>query len=244
MADVTFHLEVFEGPLDLLLHLLSKNKIDIKDIPIAEILEQYLEYLEQMRQMDIEITGDFIAMASQLVYIKSKMLLPVYKNEEGEEEDPRASLIEALLDYQRVKQVGSMLLERYELGKDIFTKDRQPLEPDPDQLYGNTSEQLRKAMAVILERAQRRQPPPTESFDGIVGGVQVSVNDKLTMILERFKTNKKLSFTELVLESKSRQEMVAVFLAVLELSRTSSLIIEDDGEEYSLILSEGDDGAE
>lgn len=244
MADVTFHLEVFDGPLDLLLHLLSKNKIDIKDIPIAEILEQYLEYLEQMRQMDIEITGDFIAMASQLVYIKSKMLLPVYKNEEGEEEDPRASLIEALLDYQRVKQVGSMLLERYELGKDIFTKERQSVEPDPNQLYGNTAEQLRKAMSVILERVERKQPPPAESFNGIVGGTQVSVNDKLTMILERFRTNKKLSFTQLVLESKSRQEMVAVFLAVLELSRTSSLIIEDDGEEYSLILSEGDDGAE
>jgi len=242
MEDMSFHLEVFDGPLDLLLHLITKNKIDIKDIPIALILEQYLDYLESMRRMDIEITGDFIAMASQLVYIKSKMLLPVYEDEK--QEDPRASLIEALLDYQRVKQAGSMLLERYELGKDIFTKSREPLERDPDQLYGNTAEQLRRAINNILERASRKTPPPAESFSGIVGGSAVPVGDKIVLLLERFRTRERLSFTSLVLEAKSRSEIVAVFLAVLELSKTNKLLIEDDGEEYSLVLTEVQDGGE
>ncbi len=242
MEEMSFHLQVFDGPLDLLLHLIGKNRIDIKDIPIALILEQYLAYLEQMRRMDIEVTGDFIAMASQLVYIKSKMLLPVY--DEEKEEDPRASLVEALLDYQRVKQAGSMLLERYELGKDIFTREREPLAPDPDQLYGNTAEQLRRAMNSILERAGRRAPPPVESFSGIVETRTVPISEKLTMLLERFRTEKRLSFTALVLEAQSRSEIVAVFLAVLELSKTNRILIEDDGEEYSLMLAEVPDGGQ
>ena len=123
MQDMTFHLEKFDGPLDLLLHLLSKNKIDIVDIPIAEISEQYLEYLQKMRELDIEVTGEFIAMASHLVYIKSKMLLPVY--EESDEPDPRAVLIETLLDYQRVKEAGGLLLGRYEIGKELFVRPRE-----------------------------------------------------------------------------------------------------------------------
>jgi len=240
MADVTFHLEVFDGPLDLLLHLLSKNKLDIKDIPISEILEQYMGYLEDMRRLDIEITGDFIAMASQLVYIKSRMLLPVY-GDESENEDPRASLIKALLNYQLVKQAGSMLLERYQLGKDIFTRERETFEADRDRLFGNTAEQLKGAMAVLLEKLERRLPPPPESFSDFVSRRQISVSDKLEMILNRFQTSRQLSFNDIVMESQSRQEVVAVFLAVLELSRTKRVVIEEADGQYSLMLMEEND---
>ena len=104
--EVTFHLEGFDGPLDLLLSLISKNKVSIFDIPIAEILDQYMEYLDRMKSFDMEIASSFVTMAAQLTYIKSKMLLP--KNDEQTEEDPRASLVEALLEYQKIKKCLSL----------------------------------------------------------------------------------------------------------------------------------------
>ena len=242
MQDMTFHLEKFDGPLDLLLHLLSKNKIDIVDIPIAEISEQYLEYLQKMRELDIEVTGEFIAMASHLVYIKSKMLLPVY--EESDEPDPRAALIETLLDYQRVKEAGGLLQGRYEIGKELFVRPREVLGTDPDRLYQNTLEQLEKAVASIIERAGRKLPPPVESFSGIVRHRGVSVETKITYLLERFRIQDKLDFTEMVLSSHSRSEVVALFLAVLELSKTKKLLILEENEGYSLMLSGETDGEE
>lgn len=234
MPDVTFHLEVFDGPLDLLLHLLSKNKIEIKDIPIAEILEQYLEYLEAMQRMDIELTGDFIAMAAQLVYIKSRMLLPVHDDEETD--DPRAELVEALLDYQRVKMAGQLLLSRYKTAGDVFVRQREIMAPDEDQLYGNTLEQLFHAMAAVLENAAKKLPPTVEALEGIVNVEKMPVSDVMDMISSRFELSRRLSFIELISVAHDRSEMVAVFLAVLELSRLDRIdIIEDEKEGYCLI---------
>ena len=123
-------LEVFEGPLDLLLHLIEKNKIDIYDIPIVEITDQYLEYIQLMQEFDLEVASEFITMAAQLMYIKSKMLLPVYDDEP--EEDPRAGLVEALLEYQRIKSAGTVLNSRAELGRDAFCIGKQGQNPgDP-----------------------------------------------------------------------------------------------------------------
>ncbi len=234
MPDVTFHLEVFDGPLDLLLHLLSKNKIEIKDIPIAEILEQYLEYLEAMQRMDIELTGDFIAMAAQLVYIKSRMLLPVHDDEETD--DPRAELVEALLDYRRVKMAGQLLLSRYKTAGDVFVRQREIMAPDEDQLYGNTLEQLFHAMAAVLENAAKKLPPTVEALEGIVNVEKMPVSDVMDMISSRFELSRRLSFIELISGAHDRSEMVAVFLAVLELSRLDRIdIIEDEKEGYCLI---------
>ena len=241
MAErMTFHLERFDGPLDLLLHLLSRNKIDIRDIPIAEICSQYLAYLEEMRALDIEVAGEFIAMASHLVYIKSKMLLPVYEDEGAE--DPRAELIETLLDYQRVKEAGGMLLGRYEVGKDVFTRSREALGVDPNRLYDNTADHLRQAITAILERAGRKLPPPVEAFSGVVGRRKVSVDEKITDLLQRFKVSRRVDFNRLVLESGDRSEVVAVFLAVLELSKTRKLMIEEENEQYTLVLTGEEDG--
>ena len=116
-----FHLDNFDGPLDLLLHLISKNKVSIYDIPIAEILEQYMAVLHEAEHMDLDVAGDFIAMAAQLVYIKSRMLLP--KHEEDEDgEDPRAGLVEMLLEYQRLKSATAFFAEKNETGRDIYVK--------------------------------------------------------------------------------------------------------------------------
>lgn len=226
MKEVTFHLEVFDGPLDLLLHLLSKNKVEIKDIPIASILDQYLEYIRQMKEFDLEVASEFITMAAQLMYIKSKMLLPVYEDEN--QEDPRASLVEALLEYQRIKEAGSVLSLRAQIGRDLFVKGQEQLEKEKSAFVGSYSyEILTRALEDILQRAQRKLPPPVTAFQGIVGRETVPVDDKIGEIVRLFVKKPKLSFEQLVLSAKSRSEIVAIFLAVLELSKTRKIMIEE-----------------
>ena len=229
MKEVTFHLQVFDGPLDLLLHLLSKNKVEIKDIPIASILDQYLEYIRQMKEFDLEVASEFITMAAQLMYIKSKMLLPVYEDEN--QEDPRASLVEALLEYQRIKEAGSVLSLRAQIGRDLFVKGQEQLEKEKSAFVGSYSyEVLTRALEDILQRAQRKLPPPVTAFQGIVGRETVPVDDKIGEIVRLFVKNTKLSFEQLVLSAKSRSEIVAIFLAVLELSKTRKIMIEESEE--------------
>ena len=229
MKEVTFHLEVFDGPLDLLLHLLSKNKVEIKDIPIASILYQYLEYIRQMKEFDLEVASEFITMAAQLMFITSKMLLPVYEDEN--EEDPRASLVEALLEYQRSKEAGSVLSLRAQIGRDLFVKGQEQLEKEKSSFTGSYSfEVLTRALEDILQRAQRKLPPPVTAFQGIVGRETVPVDDKIGEIVRLFVKKPKLSFETLVLSAKSRSEIVAIFLAVLELSKTRKIMIEETEE--------------
>ena len=135
--------------------LLSKNKIEIRDINISDILEQYTAYLEQMEDMDLEVASEFITMAAQLMYIKSKMLLPVYEDEA--EEDPRADLVEALLEYQRIKEAGSALSLRAQIGRDIFVKGQEQLEKDQTALK-EAQEQLEKDQAALLSGRPARDP--------------------------------------------------------------------------------------
>ena len=191
MKEVTFHLEVFDGPLDLLLHLLSKNKVEIQDIPIAEILDQYLSYIRQMQEFDLEIASEFITMAAQLMYIKSKMLLPVYAEEP--QEDPRAGLVEALLEYQRIREAGSALNLRSQIGSELFVKGQEPLEKcKADVQYSYDSEVLVRALEAILSRAERRLPPPVEAFRGIVGHETVPVDDKIRVVRYVMKAKTKI----------------------------------------------------
>lgn len=178
-----FHLEHFEGPLDLLLHLIAKNKVSIYDIPIAEILDQYMAVLHEAEAMDLDVAGDFVAMAAQLVYIKSKMLLP--RHEEEEEEDPRAGLVEMLLEYQRIKETASFFREKGEVGRDIFVKPPEQLGDVPREYHHAVADLIRAANN-MLRRAQRRVPPPASAFSGIVGREPVPVEGRITAILKRF----------------------------------------------------------
>ena len=203
---VQFHLEAFDGPLDLLLQLIHKNKVSIYDIPIAEILEQYMEVLRQMQSADMDVAGDFIAMAAQLMLIKSRMLLP--KEQEEEEEDPRAELVEQPLERKR-KFEGILPLEKLEV-----------------------------ASRRMFERVERALPPSTEAFQGIVGRERVPVHTKITSILLAFRKKSTLRFQSLFFRAQSRSDIVATFLAVLELSKTRRVMIEGDGEETSLSLRE------
>ena len=220
-----FHLENFDGPLDLLLHLIAKNKVSIYDIPIAEILDQYMEVLD--------VAGDFVAMAAQLVYIKSKMLLP--RHEEEEEEDPRTSLVEMLLEYQRIKETASFFREKGELGRDIFVKPPENLGDAPKEYRQSVSDLIRAANN-MLRRAQRRVPPPASAFSGIIGREPVPVEGRITSILKRFLHHVRLPFRRLFDDARSRSEIVATFLAVLELSKNRRIRLEGDGEDMELTL--------
>lgn len=235
MKAVTFHLPVFDGPLDLLLHLIAKNKVNIYDIPIAGILEQYLEYIDQMREFDMEVAAEFVAMAAQLMVIKSKMLLPVYEDEE--QDDPRAELVEALLEYQRFKEMGGYLGTRAELGRDLFVKQPEVLSKQKQE-YSYTADVLITAIRSVLERSERRLPPPVSAFSGIVGKDPVPVGQKIEMLVRMFTRQRVISLDAVIMDCESRSEVVALFLAVLELSKVHKIMIDEDEAGFSLSLAE------
>lgn len=243
MKEVTFHLEVFDGPLDLLLHLISKNKVEITDIPIALICEQYLNYIRQMQEFDLDIASDFISMAAQLMYIKSKMLLPKHDGES--EDDPRADLVQALLEYQRFKEAGSLLSDREALGRDLYVRMQEQLERDPDRYcFEYTADALVKAVEDIFRRAEKALPPPVSAFQGIVGHEPVPVEEKLNDLIRLFVRHEVVDFQRLVLSARSRSEVVAIFLAVLELSKSRKVLIEDTEDGYHLRLAPAEDTME
>lgn len=236
---IAYRLDSFEGPLDLLLHLISKNKVSIYDIPIAQILEQYLEHIRRMKELDMDVASDFIAMAAQLMYIKSKMLLPARREEEAQP-DPRAPLVEALLEYQRFKQAGELLQQREELGRDLYGKPPENLGAAPPE-YDYTAQALRRAVQNILERYDRRAPPPARLFQGVAGADPAPVSAKIGRIVGLLADGRQISFESLVLESRSRSEIVSVFLAVLELLKTRKIALQDRQGEYLITLAEGGD---
>lgn len=235
MAEsVQFHLESFDGPLDLLLQLIHKNKVSIYDIPIAEILEQYLAVLKEIQAADMDVAGDFIAMAAQLMLIKSRMLLP--KEKEEEEDDPRAQLVEQLLEYQRIREVQPYFRRHSDEGWDILTRPPEPLEHSQKFEGILPLEKLIHASQRMFDRVERMLPPPTESFQGIVGRERVPVHTKITTILIHFRRKATIRFAGLFERARSRSEIVATFLAVLELSKTRRLLIEGEGDNIQLRL--------
>ena len=211
--DYEVRLEIFEGPLDLLLHLIHKNEVDIFDIPIATITDQYLEYLDLMKAFNIDVAGDFLIMASTLIHIKSKMLLPGL-SEDDEDEDPRVELTRPLLEYMRLKELAEDLAGREILDRDVFTRQTQPylheqLKDAGPQLDVNLF-QLMDAFKSIVDR---RLP-----------GVQLrfrleewSVKEKTEHIIARLKEKGGMLFKELFSEDRSIGEFVVTFLALLEL---------------------------
>lgn len=236
---MTFHLSAFDGPLDLLLHLIAKNKVNIYDIPISLILEQYMEVLREAQEADMEVAGDFIAMAAQLMLIKSRMLLPKEKNETEEEEDPRAQLVEQLLEYQRIRVVQPFFRSHSEVGRDIFTRPPEPLERKKQFEGTLPPEKLPDAARRMLTRIGRKLPPPVSAFSGIVGRERVPVHTRITAILLRFRQKATLNFRSLFRGAESRSEIVATFLAVLELSKTNRIRIDGEGEDTTLTLFTG-----
>lgn len=241
MEKITFHLSAFDGPLDLLLHLIAKNKVSIYDIPISLILEQYMDILRQAQSADMEVAGDFIAMAAQLMLIKSRMLLPKEKSEDEEDDDPRAQLVEQLLEYQRFREVQPYFKRHSDAGRDILTRPPEPLERKKKFEGTMPPEKLPDAARRMLARVGRKMPPPVSAFSGIVGRERVPVHTKITSILLRFRHKTTLNFRGLFDHAHSRSEIVATFLAVLELSKNHRIEINGEGDDVSLSLYTGEE---
>ena len=224
--------EDFEGPLDVIFELLSKNKIEIQDVSITAILEQYLAYLEEMKRLDMEIASEFITMASHLMLIKTKMLLSAAEAAEAESEldHLRQSLVERQRKeaMEQIRLAVSELEPRNEIGRCLFTKDPEPLRRDQGYRYQHDVADLLRALDMISERNQRQLPPPTMNFKGIVGKEPYPIGRKTGEVLRQLVLRGVERLKNLFKGNKRRSEIVATFLAVLDLCKTNSVTLEDE----------------
>ncbi len=228
MEKLTFRVQQFEGPLDLLLHLISKNKIDIRDIPIAALLEQYLDAIDQMKRQDLEIASEFLEMAARLVYIKTVMLLPKQEEAQALKEELTGQLIE----YAACKKAAVLLRKQY-VGGDIFI--HPPMQNLIDDAYTRVHEPqlLRKAYLAAIGRRARLLPPPKAAFEGIIQREFVPVETKEREILQLLKTGTGISLRHLYELQTERSGAVAVFLALLELMKSGKITLDDRGRIFS-----------
>lgn len=215
----TIRTESFEGPFDLLLHLIKKNEVDIYNIPIAAITRQYLDYLDVMQELNLDIAGDFLVMASTLIQIKSRMLLPLPPDEEiGEEEveDPRAELVRRLLEYQKYREAAVSLAQRELLGRDTFVRDfaaPELAEIEPEQ------EPLEVELFDLMEAFRRVLATVTEETFHEVGAEGLSIADRINELLLLLQGTDAAVFENLFIGSATREQVIITFLAVLELCR-------------------------
>ncbi len=251
MESPTFHLDKvvkapheemidFDGPLDLILYLLSKNKIEIQNIQISLLLEQYLAWLELRKQMDLEIASEFITMASHLVYLKTRMLLTVGDHEADEEMDQLIQSLEERRrqeEYRKVCAACPELQERWEFGRNILT--RQPERIDPDKRFKGEIDpsKLVKALERVRLRAEQKIPPPAAAFSGIVGREIYPVSQKIGDVVKQLFRRGVARFRSLFQAVRSRSEAAATFLAVLELYKNDKVNITPQGEDYEITLT-------
>ena len=255
---ISYKLEKFEGPLDLLLHLIDKNKVDIYDIPIAEITRQYLEYVNQMEREDLNVVSDFLVMAATLLDIKSQMLLPVEGNEEGEEADPRAELVARLLEYKRYKLMAQELLDMEEDAQGVFFKSptvpREVAKYEPPVnldalLDGLTLAKLQRIFESVMKRQQDKIDPIRSSF-GTIRKEPVSLETRILDVMQFARARRHFGFRQLLERQGDKLEVVITFLVVLELMKIGKIhlkqenifddmeieTLEEEGEETDLEL--------
>ncbi len=230
-------LQVFEGPLDLLLHLIEKNKIDIYDIPIVEITNQYMEYIREMEEKDLNVMSEFLLMAAILLDIKCKMLLPKEVNEEGEEEDPRQELVEQLLQYKMYKYMSFELRDMQKDGELLMFKEatipeevksyQEPVDLDA-LLDGITLAKLNGIFKEVMRKQQDKLDPVRSTF-GKIEKEEVTVDDKMDYLNEYILSHKYFSFRELLGKQKSKVQIVVTFLAILEMMKMGTIVVEQEG---------------
>ncbi len=227
-------LEVFAGPLDLLLHLIEKNKVDIYDIPITEITEQYLEYIRRMETEDMNVMSEFLLMAATLLDIKCRMLLPREVNEEGEEEDPRAELVQKLLEYKMYKYMSYELKDmQVDAAKSFYKEMTMPKEVeayqpplDYEQLLGDvTLGRLHEIFQSVIRRQEEKVDPVRSKF-GKIEKDEVNIEEKAAYIQNFLQSHKRFSFRELLTGQHSKMDVIVTFLVVLEMMKTGTLTVE------------------
>lgn len=234
--DITVRLQVFEGPLDLLLHLLDKNKVNIYDIPIVEITAQYMEYIAEMKRQDLDVLSEFLVMAATLIDIKSKMLLPSDPDSEEEEEDPRAELVQQLLEYKMYKCMAYELKDRQMDAQRVMFKE--PTIPDEVLAYEEpvnvaelvsdvTLAKLNEIFKSIMKK-QKDKIDPLRSKFGKIQKEEVSLEDKIAQLQEYAKEHKHFSFRSLLEAQSSKVEIIVTFLAILELMKMGKIFISQE----------------
>jgi segregation and condensation protein A len=225
-SPLNFHLDQYEGPLDLLLDLIRKQQIDIKDIPIATITSQYLEYLEKAREMDIDLGAEFVYMAATLIHIKSKMLLPsdpALQKEDEEAEDPRQELVERLLEHERFKNAAEMLQQKRLIEENVWSNPQLKtfLNESEDPGLSVTMFDLVKALGAMLERAKNRPVYEVEGADVTVAGMIRYLHDQFV----EAGPNQPVYILRIFEKQRTRRSIVALFLAVLEMVRMQAVIL-------------------
>lgn len=238
-------LEVFEGPLDLLLHLIDKNKIDIYDIPIVEITAQYLSYIRQMEGSDMNVMSEFLVMAATLIDIKCRMLLPKEVNEEGEEEDPRAELVQKLLEYKMYKYMSFELRDRQvDAQRSLYRAQRLPAEVaayrqpiDYGELMGDlTLSRLHDVFRFILRR-QEDKIDPIRSRYGNIEREEIDMEAKVLYVEAYAKEHKRFSFRSLLEKQSGKMELIVTFLIILELMRIGRISISQENIFDDIIIT-------
>ena len=229
-------LQVFEGPLDLLLHLIDKNKIDIYDIPIVEITNQYMDYIKAMEREDLNIMSEFLVMAATLLDIKCRMLLPKEVTEDGEEEDPRQELVEQLLEYKMYEFMSYELKDRETDSEGILYKEAtipeevmEYVEPvDLDKLLGDlTLAKLNRIFKDVMRRQVDKVDPVRSKF-GKIEKEEVTLTDKLGYVYEYAKEHRNFSFRSLLTKQSSKTQVVVTFLAILQMMKEGQISISQE----------------
>jgi segregation and condensation protein A len=226
-------LDIFEGPLDLLLHLVKKNEVDPSDIPIATITDQYMAYLELFQQLDLDIAGEYLVMAATLLHLKSRTLLPGEDTSEEEEgEDPRAELVRQLLEYQRFKEAAEMLSRRDLLERDVFARDpaRDESESEQDLIYDVSLGDLFDALQDVLKRAA-----PEIVHEVVLE--QISLRERICFILDTLRERGDVRFTDLFPHGVTRLQIFTTFLGLLELVRTRMVHMLQEEQFGPIVLS-------
>ncbi len=238
-------LEVFEGPLDLLLYLIEKNKIDIYDIPIVVITEQYLDYIRKMQTEDMNVMSEFLVMAATLLDIKCRMLLPKEVNEEGEEEDPRAELVQKLLEYKMYKYMAYELRDKQvDAAKSWYKKPMLPKEVteyqypiDYEELLGGLSlPKLHEIFKAVMRRQEEKVDPIRSRF-GKIEKDEINLEEKQVYIEEYVRNHKRFSFRSLLEKQGSKMEVIVTFMAVLEMMKQGIIFIEQEDTFADIVIT-------
>ncbi len=238
-------LQVFEGPLDLLLHLIEKNKVDIYDIPIVEITGQYMDYIKKMDAQDMNVMSEFLVMAATLLDIKCRMLLPRQVSEEGEEEDPRQELVQKLLEYKAYKYMSYELKSmEVDAGRAFYKETtlpeqvasyRQPVDLE-ELLKDVTLTRLHSVFRSCLKRQEDKVDPVRSSF-GRIEKDEVSIEKKARYVTDYIRSHSRLRFTELLDRAGSRMDVIVTFLVVLELMKTGAVSVEQEEIEGEIMIT-------
>lgn len=231
LPQFNYKLPCYEGPLDLLLNLIAKNKINIYDIQISELLEQYMEQIKLMQENQMDVASEFLTMASRLVYIKSAMLLPKY---EDEAEELKKELTGQLLEYQVCREMAEKMSRIYDF--DTFFKSPSPVEFDLTYNRSHDPQDIVKGYVDAVGRGKRRLPPPESAFSGIVQKPVISVSSKIITVMRRLWHGKRVRYNELFTAVNQRSELVATFLAVLELVKGKRVRIDGSGENAEVYM--------